>query len=107
MMEDKNNLTFMIASAFFSGFAVGLNNKSNKKGKTFLQFVSEVLVHGVSGSIVGALSTIYVDDIIVICALAAIGGMFGQELLKVITNRFLKKFFTVPKEDNSKDEDCL
>lgn len=108
-MKNKLDALLMLISAFFSGFAVGLNNKANKKGRTFLQFTSEVLIHGVSGSIVGALSTIYVDDIVIICAIAAIGGMFGQQLIRAIANRFLKKYFPTKADENDKsnDENCV
>lgn len=102
-MTNKLDALLMLISAFFSGFAVGLKNKANKKGRTFLQFASEVLIHGISGSIIGALSTIYVDDIVIICAIAAIGGMFGQQLIRAIGNRILKKY--LPTESDKKDDD--
>ena len=95
----------MLLAAFFTGFTVSLNNSANKKGRTFIQFASDVLIHGVSGSIVGALSTLYFDDILIICAIAAIGGMFGQSLIKAIANRFLKKY--LPNNKTKDEEDCL
>jgi len=100
-------MLLMLVSAFFSSFTVGLNNSANKKGRTFLQFASEVLVHGVSGSIIGAFSTIWVTDIVIVCAIAAIGGLFGQQIIKVIANRFLKKYIPVTNKDDNDKNDTL
>ena len=106
-MDGQTNVLYILVAAFFSGFAVGLNNKSTKKGVTFLQFVSEVLIHGISGSIVGAFSTLYIAEPLIVCAVAAIGGMFGQQLIKIITNRVIKKYLPTTKEKDDDDKDCL
>ena len=106
-MNKSTDILLMLVSAFFSGFSVGLSETANKKGRTFLQFASEVLIHGVSGSILGALSTIYVDDIVIVCAIAAIGGMFGQQLIKAITTRFLKKYLPTKGDEKNDDKDCF
>ena len=106
-MQNQSEILYMIASAFFSGFAVGLNKKSNKRGVTFLQFVSDILIHGVSGSIIGALATLWIKDAVVICAIAAIGGMFGQQLIRIIANRFIKKYLPNKKDIDDNDKDIL
>lgn len=98
-------ILLMLLSAFFTGFAVGLNNKASTRRQRFIRFASDVLMHGISGAILGALSTLYFDDLLIICAIAAIGGMFGQQLIRAIGNRLLKKHF--PIEDDDNDEDCI
>lgn len=97
-------ILLMLLSAFFTGFAVGLNNKASTRRQRFIRFASDVLMHGISGAILGALSTLYFDDLLIICAIAAIGGMFGQQLIRSIGNRALKKYF---KTNNNDEEDCL
>jgi uncharacterized membrane protein len=98
-----NEVLLMLLSSFFVGFTVGINNKATKKNQKFIHFASDVLMHGVSGAIMGALSTLYFDDLLIVCAIAAIGGMFGQQLIRAVGNRILKKQF--PTDTN--DEDCL
>lgn len=96
-MDEKNNIFFILLSAFFSGFAVGLNSKANEEGITTLQFFAKILVHGVSGTILGLVFASMFTNIYLICAMAALGGLLGQEVLKT--------FFKLNKDKKNDDDD--
>lgn len=106
-MLNQNDFLILLLSAFAGGFAASLNKKTNKKGITFLQFVSDVVLNSVSGSILGALSTLIVPQVIIIWAIAALGGLFGKPLIKVVANRILKKILPVTKDESDNDKFLL
>lgn len=98
-MHDRYDAIFIIASAFLASISVGLNSKANKEGFTMLQFFAQVLAHAVAGLIIGGIAASYIDNILLVCSVAGIGGLFGQQLLKIITNRTIDKYLP-PDEDD-------
>ncbi len=106
-MLNQNDYLILLLCSFAGGFAASFNKKTNKKGITFLQFVSDVILSAVCGAIVGALSTLWVQQPIIVWAISGIGGLLGKPLIKVLVNRFLKKILPVTKDDSDNDKFLL
>lgn len=101
-MNDKTDIFFILLSAFFSGFVVGLNSKANEEGVTLLKFYSKILVHGVSGTIVGLFLMSFETNIYLICAMSGLGGLLGQEILEMFFK--IKPTKTDGKKNDSDDD---
>lgn len=71
-------LMAIIASSFVAAFSSGIQQKANKKDMTILQVTAEILVHAVSGVILGLIVSRFMSDIMSLCAIAGIGGLIGQ-----------------------------
>jgi hypothetical protein len=97
-IQDKFLKIFIIVVASFgAAFAVGLNKKEKSSQMSFMLFISEVLVHGVSGGIIGLLITRIYDDIFIIAAVSAIGGMVGNQIVYYAVKVFMVMFANVQK----------
>ena len=84
-LEDKLlRIYAIVISSFLAGFSICMNNEIKKKKPNFLLALTEVLVHGVSGCIVGMLTSNYTRDIFMICAISAIGGLSGKGLVNIV-----------------------
>lgn len=101
----------MILISFFSAFTVGLNKYATQARRDKVKIdrliiVSEIMVHGVSGFIIGLVSTKVVTDPYILCAVSGIGGMIGRKLLYVVANNFIGSIMSVKDLDTKKiDED--
>lgn len=77
--------------AFFCSFSKKLNEyaKTPKDKQNFMLFVSEILLSGVCGTLLGVLTLNFFKSIYVIAFIAGIGGLLGLQLLKFAFKVFL------------------
>jgi hypothetical protein len=85
-----SNIIYTLMISVFGAFAKEINDKS-KTNESFNIFVGEIVLHGFSGWIVGLCANKYLGltDYTSITIFAGIGGLFGFDLVKVITKMIL------------------
>lgn len=88
------NVLLMIIASFFAAFTIGLNkyasHLSTNKPLDKLLIISEILVHGVSGLLIGLVCTKFVSDAYILSAISGVGGMAGQKLLYVLARNVIR-----------------
>lgn len=80
---------FIFVSSYFAAFSIGLSKKAQNPRMSQLKMISEIMIHGISGAIVGLLATQFVKETFLLCALSAIGGLAGQQLVLKIADIIL------------------
>lgn len=80
-MTNDNILALIVVTAFsfVAAFASGINMKANKKGMTMLQLVAEIMVHAISGIILGLIASRFTKDMLSLGAISAASGLIGQK----------------------------
>lgn len=103
------NILLMLTISFFAAFTVGLNKYaikiSNDISVNKLVILSEILIHGISGLLIGLMFTKFIDDIYILCAVSGAGGMIGQKLLYAVVKNFMNSIASLDiDKDIEKDE---
>lgn len=105
------DILLMIIISFFAAFTIGLNKYaiSLEKGKTpsKLLTVSEILVHGISGFLIGLIFTKFISDPYILCAISGIGGMIGQKLLYTVAKNFIISIMKLDSEQTDEIKNDL
>lgn len=97
MNNDTNNnipvlqIFWTILISFFCAFVKELNDyaKTPKEKHNFLLFVSEILLSGVCGSLIGILTMYFINNVYIITFCSGIGGILGLQLIKLGFKVFL------------------
>lgn len=97
--ETLFKILWVIIVSFFSSFAKELNDKAKDPKESFLLFVSETLLNGISGFVIGILLFSITDNLFAITAGCAIGGITGVKLLTYIT-KFIILYISMLKNVN-------
>ena len=96
------DIFLMIVVSFFAAFTVGFNKYaidiSSGKSANKLLVMSEILIHGISGLLIGLVFTKFVSDTYILCAISGIGGMIGQKLLHVVAKNFIASIMSIESE---------
>lgn len=99
-------ILLMILISFFSAFTVGLNKYAIQVYRDKIQvsrmiIISEIMVHGLSGLLIGLVSTRFISDVYTLCAVSGIGGMVGRKLLYVVANNLIASITNIKSVDIS------
>lgn len=93
------NVLLMITVSFFAAFAIGLNkyasHLSTDKPLDKLLIISEILIHGISGLLIGLICTKFVSDMYLLSAISGVGGMAGQKLLYILARNVIKNISNI------------
>ena len=86
-MQTNNNdfltMLWIAVCGFFSAFCKEINDRAYNKETTAV-FIGEIMLHGVSGTLIGIFASNFTDKLSLITCAAGVGGIFGYNLLKVI-----------------------
>ena len=95
-------LIIIVAASFFGSFARELNDMT-KNSESFLKFLSEVLLNGVSGAILGIVANHYwTQDLLLLVAISATCGIMGVVFLKFVLKVAIQMFGKVKEIDIGK-----
>lgn len=87
-MQNTNNsndiftILWIAACGYFSAFCKEINDKTHNK-ESMAIFMGEIMLHGLCGTIIGLVTSHFTQELSLITASSAIGGIFGCQLLKV------------------------
>lgn len=86
------NILYTLVISYFGALCKEINDKT-KQRESLSVFFGEIVLHGFSGWIFGLMANSYLKltDITSITIFAGVGGLFGYDLVKAITKKFLKE----------------
>lgn len=103
---------WLILISFFCSFAKALNNyaKLSKRKQNFLLFISEVLLSGICGILIGIICMYIFEDVYIIIFCGGLGGLLGVNMVKIMFKILLAlKDIDIDlddiEDDNKKDRD--
>jgi len=82
-LDDMYSFLWIAAVGFFAAFSKEIHDKAQAK-ETFQEFISEILLHGFSGWLIGIAATRFTDDLAIITVVSGVGGLFGFTILKTL-----------------------
>lgn len=89
-LDDFTLFIIIFATSFFASFSKELNDKA-KNNETFILFISEIFLNGISGIIMSIIVAKFIcNDILVIIGSSFTGGIFGERLLRILISLKIK-----------------
>lgn len=82
--NDFFTMLWIMICSYFAAFCKEINDKAHNTEETVFMVISEILLHGLSGTIIGVYVSYQTDSVALITCAAAVGGMFGYNLLRLL-----------------------
>ena len=82
--DEYIKILWVTAIAFFTAFVRELNDHVDNPEETFAKFLSDILLHGVSGSLFGIMGLAITQNIYWYSTLAGVGGVIGRNVINIV-----------------------